>query len=130
MQLQRSDRPDLTGLRVLVVEDMMLVAEEISEELRSCGCVVVGPAAHVREALGLVEKEALHGALLDVNLAGEFCFPIAAALRALDVPVVFLTGYSESALFPPEFRDIPRLAKPFDSSALVDLVDRHFRSSA
>jgi len=87
-----SNSEGLKGLRVLIVEDMFLVAEELSYTLQDWGCEVVGPAARVDEGLKLVESERLDGALLDVNLGDERCFPIAAALQKQVVPFLFLTG--------------------------------------
>jgi DNA-binding LytR/AlgR family response regulator len=34
------------------------------------------------------------------------------------VPFVFVTGYDNSAIIPPEFRHAPRLTKPFDNAAV------------
>lgn len=119
------DTSDLIGLRILVVEDTFLVADLIVEQLQDCGCNVVGPAARVAKALALAEQEDLDGALLDVNLAGEYCFPVAAALHRRRVPFVFLTGYGEMAL-PIEFRAVPRLSKPFDLTELVRLLSQNF----
>ncbi|MGH7190853.1 MAG: hypothetical protein ACREF0_16920, partial [Acetobacteraceae bacterium] len=56
----------------------------------------------------------------------ERCFPIAEALAARDVPFAFLTGYGESAL-PPAWQAVPRLSKPLDFSALVQLARQLFR---
>ncbi len=117
----------LEGLRVLVVEDTFLVAETISDQLQDCGCVVIGPASRVQAALNLARNEALDGALLDVNLAGEYCFPMAQELSAREIPFVFLTGYTDAAALPPEFRGRPRMAKPFDGAELTRTVARHFR---
>jgi len=116
----------LKGLRVLVVEDMFLVAEDISDTLQGWDCEVVGPAARVDEALGLVAAERLDGALLDVNLGDERCFPIAAALGKNETPFLFLTGYDMSSAFPPEFEAVPRLSKPVDMKLLAQLITRHF----
>ena len=90
----------LRGLRVLVVEDTLLVADLIVEELQEVGCMVVGPAPRVERGLALARSERLDGALLDVNLAGELCFPIAELLLAQGVPFAFLTGYGEAILSP------------------------------
>jgi CheY-like chemotaxis protein len=121
---------DLTGLRVLVVEDILLVAEVIQDQLESCGCTVVGPASRVESALQLVESAPLDGALLDVNLAGEFCFPVAAALRQRGVPFIFLTGYDDPGLIPIEFRTALRLSKPFDRTKLTTAIAGHFQREA
>lgn len=66
------------------------------------------------------------GALLDVNLASEPCFPIAAILKARGVPFMFLTGYDDLRILPAEYYSAPRLAKPFDEEELVRLVARTF----
>ncbi len=119
---------DLHGLRVLVVEDMLLIADLIAEELQDKGCDVVGPVPRVERGLALANTERLDGALLDVNLAGERCFPIAEVLAARGVPFAFLTGFDNSVL-PPAYRHAPRLTKPFNLRELVSLVDRCFRKT-
>jgi CheY-like chemotaxis protein len=119
------DRRDFAGLRILVVEDVFLIADVIVEQLRDFGCEVVGPAARVRKALALVRQERLDGALLDLNLAGEYCFPVASSLIERGVPFAFLTGYGDLAV-PENFRNIPRLVKPFTVSDLERLLSAHF----
>lgn len=114
------------GLRVLVVEDTFLVAESIAATLQDEGYVVVGPVGRLAEGVRLAAYERLDGALLDVNLAGERCFPIASTLKARDVPFAFLTGYGADGL-PAEWRDVPRLAKPFDLGALARLAGKLFQ---
>jgi DNA-binding response OmpR family regulator len=117
---------DLVGLRILVAEDNLLVADLICEGLESFGCIAVGPVVRVQAALDLAAVESLDGALLDVNLAGEFSFPVATALGARNVPVVFLTGYDDAAMFPPELQSMPRIAKPFNYKNLANVLSRQF----
>jgi DNA-binding response OmpR family regulator len=117
---------DLHGLSILVVEDMALVADLVVDVLQDAGCQVVGPAARLAQGLTLACTDGLAGALLDVNLAGEHCFPIADALAARGVPFVFLTGYGEQVM-PRGYRDVPRLVKPFDFNELLGLIERQFR---
>lgn len=117
---------DLHGLRVLVVEDSLLIADTIVDALAEEGCVVVGPVPRVADAVAVASDERLDGALLDVNLSGERCFPVAEALARRDVPFAFLTGYGESAI-PPAWQAVPRLSKPLDFSALVRLAKQLFR---
>jgi len=121
-----SPGPDLSGLRILVVEDTLLIAELIADELQSFGCEVVGPVAHLQKALEMAGTEQLSGAFLDVNLAGEPCFPIARKLSQRGVPYVFITGYDDVAALPAEYRDMPRVAKPFDPGKLPELANLHF----
>src|SRR5437764_15493991 len=102
----------LTGLRILIVEDVLLVADLIRDQLESFGCTVIGPTARVDSALKLLETTTLDGALLDVNLAGELSFPVAAALRQRSVPFIFLTGYDDLNAIPAEYRTALRIGKP------------------
>ena len=119
------DKPDLSGLRVLVVEDALLIADLIVEALDDHGCSVVGPVPRLGQGLALATVEQLDGALLDVNLAGERCFPIAEALAARGIPFVLLTGYGDAGI-PSEYRGATRLTKPFHIDSLVELVARRF----
>jgi CheY-like chemotaxis protein len=118
---------DLSGLRILVVEDTLLIAELIASCLEDCRCTVVGPAGQLARGLALATSEALDGAFLDVDLAGQSSVSIAKELDARGIPYVFITGYEDLARLPPEYRGHPRLAKPFDPDQLGTLAGKHFR---
>lgn len=113
----------LSGLRLLVVEDEMLIALMIEEMLRDLGHAVVGPIGGVRPALQLLEERAaeLDGAVLDVNLNGETVYPVADALRARDLPFVFVTGYDPTGI-EGRYAAVPVLQKPFRPEQLGRLV--------
>ena len=80
------------GVRVLVVEDVLLVADLIADGLRDQGCEVVGPAARLEQGLELAKRESLDGVLLDINLAGKRGFPIADALAQRGVAMATKQG--------------------------------------
>ena len=101
----------LAGSRILVVEDEPLIAMLIEDILRERGCDVVGPAATVADGLRLVTDAPLDAALLDVNIGEETVYPVADALRRLDVPFVFVTGLREDNLREP-YRVQPTIRKP------------------
>jgi CheY-like chemotaxis protein len=110
----------LQGTRVLVVEDNFLAAMALEELLHSMGCEVIGPAPKVAEALHLIEHEPIDAAVLDVNLNGEMVFPVAHALKALGIPMVFATGYDARVVDRnPAFQAYPCLQKPYPPSALT-----------
>lgn len=124
---QAKDGPKtLSGLRVLVVEDVFLIAEDLADQLASWGCKVVGPDGRVAGALQKIAEDALDGALLDVNLKDETSFPIATALAARGIPFIFLTGYDGKTVFPEEFRASPKLSKPVISEQLARAMEQHF----
>lgn len=109
----------LEGLRVLVVEDELLVAMSLEEVLRDAGCVVVGPVPRVERALKAAREEAIDIALLDVNLAGERVYPVAEVLTQRRVPFLFMTGYGQEML-PAEHAGQPVLGKPFKPTQLIN----------
>lgn len=113
---------DIVGLRLLVVEDEMLIAMTIEDVLTDLGCTVVGPASSVAKAMDLLTKEEIDGAILDLNLKGEQALPVAEALHKRGTPFFFLTGYgstgSNQLLF-----DAPTLPKPFDPVSLQQLIE-------
>ena len=88
----------LTGKRILVVEDEALIAVMVEDMLTEMGCEVVGPAATIAQALALAGSEDIDGAVLDVNVRGERIDPVADALSARGVPMLFATGYGEVRL--------------------------------
>jgi len=112
----------LEGLRVLVVEDNLLLAEVTKLLLEESGCQVVGPAGWLERGLELAEHEPLDGALLDINLHGDMSFPIAEKLSARGVPFVFVTGYEDRSIVPLAYRSAPRLDKPVADEHLMDVM--------
>jgi CheY-like chemotaxis protein len=115
----------LQGLKILVVEDAFVVAMDLASQLEDCGCTVVGPEGRLRPALNAAWHEALDGAILDVNLGGEFCFPIAGALTARKVRYVFVSGYDSISVWPPEYAGVPRVTKPYRFPELAELLVQH-----
>ncbi|MBP1805251.1 response regulator [Rubellimicrobium aerolatum] len=107
-----SRNASLRGRRVLVVEDDYVVAQDLCEQLLSCGVEVLGPVACVAGALALLESGLdPHMAVLDIGLGPETVYPVADVLRARGVPFVFATGY-DACMVPKAFADVPRAEKP------------------
>ena len=90
-------RSDLTGLRVLVVEDELAIATMLEIVLDEQHCTVVGPYGSLDEAL---------------------------AERG--VPFLLLSGYGDSRL-PPDKQDWPIRAKPFNLDELISHLARLVR---
>jgi CheY-like chemotaxis protein len=111
--------------RVMLVEDDFIVAFDMQSLLEDYGARVLGPATSVREARELIDRQTPNAAVLDVNLNGEWVFPIAEILLERGVPFVFATAYADDdRLFPPSLRTAPRLAKPVVPDALIAHVER------
>jgi len=114
----------------MVVEDNFLVAESLCDILTENGCKIVGPVSRLVQGMKLAADATIDGALLDINLAGEHCFPLAKLLLDKGVPIAFLTGYGEGTVVPAALGGVPRLSKPFSASSIVSLISKYFRSSA
>jgi CheY-like chemotaxis protein len=117
----KMDRP-LSGRRLLVVEDEMMILMLMEDILADLGCESVTVAANVKQALALVNAQLFDAAMLDVNLNGDKSFPIADALVAQGVPFVFATGYGIDALTD-NYRDRPLLAKPYSRKDVEEILE-------
>jgi two-component sensor histidine kinase len=114
------------GMKVIIVEDAILLAMELEAGLEEAGAHVVGSAALLEEAMALVDLP-MDAAVLDCNLNGSSVGPVAEALAARGVPFLFATGYGENRGAPEGF-DAPIIRKPYDvaqiTAALAELTGR------
>jgi light-regulated signal transduction histidine kinase (bacteriophytochrome) len=83
--------------RVLVVEDSIIIALDIEENLERLGVGEVRIESSVSGALAAIADDPPDFAIIDFNLGGESSEPIADALRAAGVRFVLATGYAEGA---------------------------------
>ena len=110
----------LRGLRVLVVEDEFLIALDLLSILADLGCVALGPAASVPEALRLLVADPPDATLLDLNLRGASAAPVAEALAAAGVPFATVSAYADRP--GPAFDGVPAVAKPFGAGQVRDAL--------
>lgn len=110
-------------LRVLVIEDEVLISMLLGDMLEQLGCTVVGPAATIEEGWPLVEAGGFDVAVLDVHLAGVLIFPLGEALMDRGVPIIVATGSGADGL-PPRFQDVTLLPKPYSLPALEAALAR------
>jgi PAS domain S-box-containing protein len=107
----------LAGVRLMVVEDELLVSMLLKRTLEGFGTVVVGPYARLAEGLAAAGSEHFDVAVLDLNLAGELANPIADLLLARGVPFIFITGFQRDSI-DRRYASVPVLQKPIDAAAL------------
>ena len=110
---------DLSGLEILLVEDSWVAGEAMKDLLELLGADVVGPAATTAEAERLLSEHAPDVALVDFHLrGGELSYGLIARLHKQGVPVILISGSSESlSLLPVEAATI--LEKPFSEAQLL-----------
>lgn len=109
------------GLKVLLVEDEVLIFFLVEDMLTELGCAAVWHAKGVKEALAILGDKRPDVAVLDVNLAGEFVYPLAARLDQARIPFVFATGYGREGIEAPWSRK-PVVQKPYDAHALASAL--------
>jgi CheY-like chemotaxis protein len=128
--MSASEQPSLrtSGLRVLLVEDEIMVALLLEDMLAELGHKVVGPVARLKQALEMAQQEPLDVAILDVNINGNEVYPVAEALAARDIPFAFVTGYGGKGLRA-LYCDRPTLQKPFRRRELRELFADLCRAS-
>ena len=112
---------DLHRLRILVVEDEVLVAADLAEALKARGAEVIGPVGTLAEAMRALANHWIDWAVLDVNLGGEMSFELADRLESAGIPYVLATAYRADQL-PERFRGKPRLEKPYKLEVLAEMM--------
>jgi CheY-like chemotaxis protein len=113
----------LSGRRILVVEDEMMVLMMIEDMLADLGCDAVVVAATIDQAIDLINTQVFDAAMLDMNLNGTKNSSIADALAAHGVPFIFSTGYSGHNMMD-GYPDRPILKKPFQFEELAAILTR------
>ncbi len=113
----------LTGRRILVVEDEMLILMNIEMALEDLGCTAISAAGSVAEALSLLAQQSFDAAMIDVNLGGKKSYPVADKLTELGIPFAFSTGYADHG-DRRDFNDQPVLKKPYLTADLVAVFEQ------
>lgn len=111
--------PPVTGRKILIVEDEMLLALDLQLFLEDHGYEILGPAPNAKRALQLLSEHRPDAATLDMNLNGHSSAPVAAALREMNIPYIIISGYSTPPDADAYLREAPRLTKPITNSALL-----------
>ena len=108
------------GLRVLVVDDEMLICLLIETILLDAGYQVT-VANTIAEASCAIDAGETDLAILDINVRGQKTYSIADRLGAAGIPFIFATGGGPE---PPPYPNRPCLTKPFNEADLLAAVAR------
>ena len=101
-------------MRILVVDDEYLIAQDLAEVIGEAGCDVIGPASDLTDALRLIREGRTDAAVIDLNLgAGDEGVLLAERLTAHLCPFVAFSGDDTACeRFRGRFPDAQVLGKP------------------
>jgi len=104
-------------MRVLLAEDLWLLADALKLAIEQAGAEVVGPAGTLAAAERLSREADLDAAVMDIDLHGQKATGLAVALADAGQKVIIITGYDE----PPELvaRVHACFTKPVQIHALI-----------
>ena len=114
-------------MRLLVVEDNMIIALDLEEMLTRGGAASVDVVSSVSEALRILDRLDIDAAILDLNLGAENSIPVADRLHSKNIPFVFATGYGERASIPEHLAGAPIMDKPYNEGTINDALSKAVR---
>ena len=114
-------------IKILLVEDELIIAEHLTILLENIGCEIVGSAIDFDEAIEILETEKPDLILLDINLGGKKDgVDLAEEInRRFDIPFIFTTSHSDSVTLERAKKVNPAnyLVKPFRKEQLYTAVE-------
>jgi DNA-binding response OmpR family regulator len=109
----------LEGLKILVLEDEILIAMEVEQLCRDHGAKDVAIAGSLEE---IGDKLDFNAAIIDLLLGGVLTFDFATRLKGAGTPFVFASGYTDNAEVAKRFPGIAMVGKPYSGNDLVEAV--------
>jgi CheY-like chemotaxis protein len=110
-------------MRILIVDDELLIAQLLETTLNLAGHKVVGIVGSIKRALEAIKTAEFDAAIVDINLNGVFASEIVEALRLRGVKFIIATGYAPEQL-PFQRGGEPILGKPFDDDELFRAMNQ------
>jgi DNA-binding NtrC family response regulator len=105
------ERAAPAGVRVLIVEDEMLIALNLIDMVEALGASSRA-ASRVASALTLIATQPFDAAIVDMNLCHEPADAVLDALSVRGIPFFITTGYGTEGIAE-KYRGVPRLTKPY-----------------
>ena len=116
-----------TSIKILIVEDDMIIGAKISMQLTLLGYEVTGIVPRGEEAIMHVEENKPDIVLLDINLKGTLDgIETAQAMQKIaDVPIIYVTANADEATFnrAKETRPYAFIAKPIKNIDLQRAIE-------
>lgn len=108
-------------MRIIIIDDELLIIKSISAVLNNAGHEVVGIAGTVARAIELIDAVQSDLALVDVNLQGASSDAVVALLETKGIDVLIISGYDQRQV-PEQMRNKKLLQKPLDPEKLIAVI--------
>ena len=117
-------------IRILVVEDELLIAMDIQQRLRARGYEVLDPVPSALDAIQCLSQTEIDLCILDINLQGSLDgVSLASQIKEKwDIPIIFLTTYDDDLTIQRATQVGPSayLIKPFKERELAVSIELAF----
>lgn len=114
---------ELTGKRLLVLEDEYLIGLELERIAEDCGIGSVQLVTTIEDLMVWIQSGAeCDIAIIEVEARGMSSLPAASLLRARGLPIVFTTAYESERAGIPGFEGVPVVGKPYGRNQIVQAV--------
>lgn len=122
------------GIKILIIEDQLLIAEDIAAQLEELDYDVVGIASNHDETMQLMKEDWPDLIISDIMLGEESGIDIVTeVLKIKKLPIIYLTGNSETITVKKAMKTQPAayMVKPFKASEFsinIDLAIHNFKN--
>lgn len=115
-------------MKILIVEDDFIIAEDIAQILQNAGCTITGILARGEEVIRAIEIQEPDLILLDITLAGKKSgIEVGEEIhkKYKKIPFIYLTSYTDQNTVQRAKHTFPAayITKPFDERDLEIAVD-------
>lgn len=119
-------------VKILIVEDEVLVAEDVASDLESDGYEVTDIAISSQEALASIAKKTPHIILMDINIKGELDGIETAEQinKKVNIPIIYVTSNNSSQFVERAITTGPHafLTKPYNYKDLLIAIEIALKS--
>lgn len=117
-------------IKVLIVEDEVLVAEEIAADLQDYGFEITEIVISSDECFSSIKKNTPHIILMDINIRGEKDGIETATTikKEQNIPIIYLTANTDSLTFNRALKTSPNafISKPYHKKDLYSAIEIAF----
>jgi len=120
-------------LRILLVEDEIIIARDIKNMLIELGYFVWGPVSSGEEAIQIVKEKNPSLVLMDIKLKGELDGIEASEYihKITNIPIIYITSHTDDQTFNRAKKTNPQgyLVKPLEKFEIKNIIDQTIKNT-